>query len=56
MTVQDEWRLERRRRGGEGPMARTVEDAALLLSAMAGPDPPRSVKRRPSGGSRERYS
>ncbi len=23
----------------EGPMARTVEDAALLLSAMAGPDP-----------------
>ena len=27
-------------RGGEGPMARTVGDAALLLSAMAGPDRP----------------
>lgn len=27
------------RMGLEGPMARTVEDLALLLSAMAGPDP-----------------
>ena len=31
----------------DGPMARTVEDVALLLSAIAGPDPraPRSHRR-----------
>ena len=29
--------------GVEGPMARTVEDAALLLSAIAGPDPRASI-------------
>ena len=33
----------------QGPMARTVADAALLLSAMAGPDPRSPIAVRESG-------
>ncbi len=37
----------------EGPMARTAQDCALLLSAMAGPDP-RAPNSRPTCGARYR--
>ena len=36
--------------GVEGPMARTVADAALLLSAMAGPDPRSPISLDEAGG------
>lgn len=39
-----------------GPMARTVEDAAILLGAMAGEDPADAATLRGSGGSQEDYT